>query len=142
MCWLFLAAGPASAPAQAAEGGAKRLQGSWSATTAHRDGRTAVDVVGHRLSFSGERFQILSSDGRLLHAGVARADSSVTPAAIDFEHTEGPLQGKVWRGIYVLKDDTLTICDNAPDPAGPRPTSFEAASGSGRVLITFARVKP
>ena len=67
---------------------------------------------------------------------------SAKPAAIDFAHTEGVLQGQAWKGIYALDGDTLTTCDNAPNLDKDRPTAFEAKSGSGYVLITFERAKP
>jgi uncharacterized protein (TIGR03067 family) len=118
------------------------MQGTWTATNAERDGAAADDVVGHRLSFTGHRFQIHSRDGKLLHAGTIRVDPSAKPAAIDFEHTEGALQEKTWKGIYAVDDDTLTICDNAPNLDKTRPAAFEAKSGSGYVLITFKREKP
>jgi uncharacterized protein (TIGR03067 family) len=107
-----------------------------------RDGNAADDVVGHRLSFTGSRFQIQSKDGKLLYAGTVRLDESAKPAAIDFEHTEGALKGKAWKGIYALDGDTLTMCDNAPNLDKGRPAAFEAKSGSGYVLITFKREKP
>jgi hypothetical protein len=66
-------------------------------------------------------------------------DPSAKPAAIDFEHKEGVLKGKAWKGIYALDGDTLTICDNAPNLNKGRPTTFEIKSGSGYVLITFKR---
>jgi hypothetical protein len=44
--------------------------------------------------------------------------------------------------IYALDDDTLTICDNAPNLDERRPTAFEAKSGSGYDLITFKGAKP
>ena len=69
-------------------------------------------------------------------------DPRATPAAIDFEHTEETLKGKVWKGIYALDGDTLTTCDNAPNLDKGRPAAFEAKSGSGYVLITFERAKP
>ena len=68
-------------------------------------------------------------------------DPSAKPAAIDFEHTEGTLKGAVWKGIYALDGDMLTICDNAPNLDKARPAAFEAKSGSGVVLITFKRDK-
>jgi hypothetical protein len=40
------------------------VQGTWTATKAERDGQAVDDVVGHRLSFTGNRFQILSRDGK------------------------------------------------------------------------------
>jgi uncharacterized protein (TIGR03067 family) len=69
-------------------------------------------------------------------------DPSAKPAAIDFDHTDGALKGKPWKGIYVLDGDTLTTCDNAPNLDKRRPAAFEAKSGSGYVLITFKRAKP
>ena len=141
MCWLILGTGLVPAFAQRAEEAQKKLQGTWTATKAERDGKAADDVVGHRLSFSGNRFQILSKDGKPLYAGTIRVEPSKKPAPIDFEHTEGVLKGKAWKGIYVLDGDTLTICDNAPNLDKSRPATLEAKSGSGYVLITFKRTK-
>jgi hypothetical protein len=42
-------------------------------------------------------------------------------------------------GIYALDGDTLIICDNAEDLEKPRPSAFEAKSGSGYILVTFKR---
>ncbi len=128
--------------AQPTEEAQKELQGSWTATKAESDGKAADDLVGHRLSFTGNRFQIQSKDGKPLYAGTVGVNPSVKPAAIDFEHTEEALKGKAWKGIYVLDGDTLTICDNAPNLEAVRPVAFEAKSGSGYVLITFTRAKP
>lgn len=58
-----------------------------------------------------------------------------TPAAIDFEHTEGTLKGKTWKGIYALEGDTLTICDNALDLDKARPATCEARIGAGYMLL-------
>jgi uncharacterized protein (TIGR03067 family) len=142
MCWLILGASPVPAFAQGAEDVPKKLEGTWTATKAERDGKAADDVVGHRLSFTGNRFRIQSRDGKPLYAGTVRVDPGAKPAAIDFEHTEGALKGTAWKGIYALDGDTLTTCDNGPNPDKGRPTAFEATSGSGYVLITFKRAKP
>jgi uncharacterized protein (TIGR03067 family) len=142
MCWLILGSWLIPAFAQAAEEAQKKLQGSWTATKAERDGKAADDVVGNRLSFTGNRFQIQSKEGKPLYAGTVRVNPSAKPAAIDFEHTEGALKGKVWKGIYALDGDTLTTCDNAPNLDKARPAAFEAKSGSGYVLITFKHSKP
>ena len=120
----------------------KDLQGIWIATKAERDGKAASDVVRHRLAFAGDRFQIQSKDAKSLYAGTVRVDPSTKPAAIDFEHTEGSLKGKAWKGIYALDGDTLRICDNAENLDKRRPAAFQAKSGSGYVLITFKRAKP
>ena len=139
---LILGTGLVPAFAQPAEEAQKKLQGTWSATKAERDGKAADDVVGHRLSFTGSRFQIRSKDGKPLYEGTFRVDPGTKPAAIDFEQTEGALKGKSWKGIYALDGDTLTTCDNAPNLDKGRPAAFEAKTGSGHILITFKREKP
>jgi uncharacterized protein (TIGR03067 family) len=142
MCWLTLGTGLVPASAQPTAEALKNLQGTWTATKAERDGKAADDVVGHRLSFTGDRFRIRSKDGKPLYAGTVRLDPTAKPAAIDFEHADGELKGKTWKGIYALDGDTLTVCDNAPNPDKGRPAAFEAKSGSGYVLVTFKRAKP
>jgi uncharacterized protein (TIGR03067 family) len=93
-CWLVLVTGLVPAFAQPITETQKNLQGSWVATKAERDGKAADDVLGHRLSFSGNRFQIQSRDGKLVYAGTFRVYPGTKPAAIDFEHTEGVLKGE------------------------------------------------
>ena len=134
VCWLILGTWLILPFARAAEEAQKKLQGSWAATKAERDGKAADDVVGHRLSFTGNRFQIASKDGKPIYAGTIRVGSSAKPA-------EGTLKGKTWKGIYGLDADTLRICDNAPNLDKGRPGAFEAKSGSGYVLVTFTRAK-
>jgi uncharacterized protein (TIGR03067 family) len=142
MCWLIVGMGLGPAFAQPAEEANSKLQGTWAATTAEQDGKRADDVVGHRLSFAGNRFQIQSKDRKLLYEGTFRTDPRAKPASIDFEHTNGTLKGKAWKGIYALDGDTLTICDNAPNLDKVRPATFETKAGSGYVSITFRRAKP
>jgi uncharacterized protein (TIGR03067 family) len=140
VCGLMLGAvlvlvGAAPAGAQAA------LEGNWIATKAETNGAASPGVVGHRLSFTGDRFEIRSKDDKEVYAGTVRTGPNAKPAAIDFAHTLGALNGKTWQGIYKLDGDTLTICDNAADLTKSRPAAFEAGRGSGHVLITFARAK-
>jgi uncharacterized protein (TIGR03067 family) len=142
MVCLILGSGLVLAFAQPAEEAQKKLQGTWAATQAERDGTGADDVLGHRLSFTGNRFQIRSKDGKTLYEGTFRVDAKTKPAAIDFDHTEGALKGKVWKGIYALDGDTLRTCDNGPNLDKGRPAAFEAKTGSGHILITFKRAKP
>jgi uncharacterized protein (TIGR03067 family) len=141
-CWLILGAWLVPALAQPAEDAGRKLQGTWTAVQAERDGKSADDVVGNRLSFAGSRFQIQAKDGKPLFAGTFQANSTAKPAAIDFQHTEGAMKGKAWKGIYAVDGDTLRVCDNAPSPDKGRPAAFEAKSGSGHVFITFKRAKP
>ena len=142
MCSFVLGSGVLLASAQLARSADKALQGTWTATKAERVGRAATDLVGHRLLFSGDHFEIQSKDRKSLYSGTIRLDASAKPTAIDFEHAEGGLKGKAWKGIYALDGETLTICDNAENLGAARPSQFEAKSGSGYVLVTFSRAKP
>jgi len=139
---LILGAGLALTAPQPAQAQAT-LDGAWTAMKVERDGKSADDVVGHRLTFTDNRFEIRSKDGRtLVYAGIFRTDQNANPATIDFVNTEGRDNGKTWRGIYALDGNTLTTCDNAPDVGKPRPAAFEAKTGSGHILVTFSRARP
>ena len=140
VCGLILSAGlvVAGAPPAAAQAA---LQGNWIATKAETNGAATPAVVGHRLSISGDRFEIKSKAGKEVYAGTVKTTPNATPAAIDFAHTLGALNGKAWKGIYKLDGDTLTVCDNAADLAKARPAAFATTRGSGYVLLTFVRVK-
>jgi uncharacterized protein (TIGR03067 family) len=143
MCWLIIATGLVLACALPAKAAETTLQGTWIATKAEQDGKAADDLVGHRLSFMGNRFEIRSKDDTLLYAGKVQMNPSAKPATIDFQQKKGALNGKVWKGIYAVDGgDTLTTCDNAPNLKKGRPAAFEAKSGSGYVLITFKHEKP
>jgi uncharacterized protein (TIGR03067 family) len=115
------------------------VAGSWTAVRAERDGAVAPDLVGHRLSFAGDRFEIVGPDGRPLYAGTWRADAAADPARIDFVNESGEAAGVTWEGIYRLEGGELTVVDDAPDPQAPRPTRFAAGKGSGYVLVVFTR---
>ena len=117
----------------------KALQGDWVATRVVQDGKAAPGLVGHRLTFDGDAFRIVSKDGQTLFAGTAQADPAKKPAQIDFLHTDGDLKGKTWKGIYRISGSTLTVADNAPDLDKARPTSLAARRGSGHVLFAFTR---
>jgi uncharacterized protein (TIGR03067 family) len=142
VCWLFVGTGLSSAYTIRGEQAQKELQGTWTATKAVRNGKPAEDVIGNRLTFTANHFEIWSKDGRLLYGGTFQVDPNTKPAAIDFDHTEGALKGKAWKGIYAVDGDMLKTCDNAPDLDNGRPNAFEAKAGSGYVLITFKRAKP
>jgi uncharacterized protein (TIGR03067 family) len=126
-------------PALADDAGQAALAGAWAAAEAERDGAAASGLVGHRLVFEGDRFGISAPDGELLYEGTYQADPAAQPPRIDFRNDAGQAAGQEWEGIYRLEGDTLTIVDDAPDPAKGRPAEFEAPAGSGHVLLVFRR---
>ena len=141
-CWLIISTALVLACALTVKAAETTLQGTWIATKAEQDGKAADDLVGHRLSFMGNRFEIRSKDDKPLYAGTVQITPSAKPATIDFQQKKGALNGKVGKGIYAVDGDTLTTCDNAPNLKKGRPAAFEAKSGSGYVFITFKRAKP
>lgn len=119
----------------------EKLQGTWVATSAQRNGKAADEIVGHQLTFAGDKFTIAAKDGKLLYEGTIVVDTSKKPATIDFKHTTDALKGKTWKGIFALEGDSLKTCDNAPDLTKERPTDFAAKANSGQVAIVFKRAK-
>jgi uncharacterized protein (TIGR03067 family) len=142
MSWLLIFSALVLACALPAKATETTLQGTWIAAKAQQDGKAADELVGHRLSLMGSRFEIRSKDDKPLYSGVVQINPSVKRATIDFQQKEGTLNGKLWKAIYVVDGDTLTTCDNAQNLKKGRPTAFEAKSGSGYVLTTFKRAKP
>ena len=142
MCWLIISTGLVLACALPVKAAETTLQGTWIATKAEQDGKAADNLLGHRLSFMGNRFEIRSKDDKPLYTGIVQMNPNAKPATIDFQQKKGAVNGKEWKGIYAVDGDTLTTCDNAPNVKKGRPTAFEAKSGSGYVLITFDRAKP
>ena len=98
-----------------------------------------VELVGQRLAFTANRFEISAADGRRLLAGSYRLASGTRPHAIDLAHDERPLLTTLWRGIVAVEGDTLRYCENAVDLDAPRPTSFAPTPGSGELCITYRR---
>jgi len=115
-----------------------KLDGSWTAVSAERNGKPADELKGHRLTFAGDTF-VIERDGKTLYKGTFKTDPAKKPAQIDFRNTEGEAKGQTWRGIYRLEGETLTTVDNAPDTKKPRPTQFTTKPDSGHVMLTFRR---
>jgi len=71
-----------------------QLAGIWIAASAERQGKPAEDLKGHQLIFKGDTFVIKGKDGEVLYQGTFRTAPAQRPAAIDFRHTKGKLEGK------------------------------------------------
>jgi uncharacterized protein (TIGR03067 family) len=89
MCWLIISTGLVLASALPAKAAETTLQGTWIASKAEQDGKAADDLVGHRLSFMGNRFEIRSKDDKPLYAGAVQMNPSAKPATIDFQQKKG-----------------------------------------------------
>jgi uncharacterized protein (TIGR03067 family) len=101
-------------------------------------GEAAPQIIDQRLSFKGDRFQIVK-DGDLLYGGGFSVDAAAEPSIIRFDQNKTETLAGIWLGIYELAGDKLTICDNAPDMAKAKPESFGDCTEAGYVLIHFTR---
>lgn len=126
--------------ANGVSGAQTALEGTWTAVDAVRAGQQDRTLLGHRLQFRNDRFQIAAGD-KLLFGGRFETDPTATPPTIDLNQSEAQTLRGVWRGIYALDGDGLTICDNAYDMAKPRPKHFDDCIASGYVTLRFTRVK-
>ena len=143
MCWLIISTGLVLACALPAKAAETTLQGTWIATKAEQDGKAADDLVGHRLSFMGNRFEIRSKDDKPLYAGTVQMNPSAKPATIDFQQKKGALNGKVWKGIYAVDGDTLTTCDTAPNVKKGRPAPHSRQkAGLGMFSLRLSAQRP
>jgi len=113
-------------------------EGAWTATSAERDGAAAGELVGNRIEFTGDHFRI-SKQGAVLFGGSFTTNPQEVPAQIDFKIEVGDAKGQSWLGIFKNENGALAICDNAPNPAAPRPGGFDAPKGSGYVCLKFVR---
>ena len=132
--------------ARGQEGQAKkksRLEGTWKVVSAMDNGKelTKAEAEEHTVTFEGENLTI-KKGGEVMFKGTLKRDRKKTPREIDVTITEGPenAKGKVSKGIYEVKDDTLKLCASRPG-AGERPTEFSAPDGSRRVFLTLQREK-
>jgi uncharacterized protein (TIGR03067 family) len=113
-------------------------QGAWQTVWWAEDGRK-LPSEGFRqsqLTISGERFT-LCLGGYDLHGTIRRVDSARNRGAVDFVADESEEGRTVFRGVYVLADDELSIC--VALPGRDRPTSFAAQRGSGQSLYLLRR---
>lgn len=117
-----------------------KLQGAWVVIDAERDGQPLQRIKGNKLVIKGNQFTIVTKCAEL--KGDLTLDPSKTPRTIDFQHQEGMLLDKSWKGIYKFEDDKLTLCYAEADSGKDRPTEFATEDGSSRLLIVVQRKKP
>ena len=123
---------------------AKNLQGKWNGVSLELNGTKAPadELKGGAWSFVGDkvRFHSPSSPGASDKADF-KIDPSKTPKELDLVG-EAKGQKLVFRGIYALEKDRLTICLRTPDAEEKgRPKEFATSAGSGLALLVFERAK-
>lgn len=143
---LILAAGllVAIVAVKAHAGGSdlKKLVGSWVLLHGGKHDGTVVTEeeakkLNHTMVIVGN-VHTVKAFGKTFK-GTHTLDETKTPKTVDFVHTEGPLKGKTFLGIYELKGDDLRIC--LARPGEPRPTDLSHKKGSGHEFHHWKRAK-
>jgi RNA polymerase sigma-70 factor (ECF subfamily) len=118
---------------------AERIQGVWSVVLLERDGQAATlpANVGEHLVFVQDdkvmTYVLRADKGRGYVTATVRLDATTEPKTITVLHGGGLL----WEGIYLLDEDTMTVC---LVPAGhERPRTFATAADQPPVLVVLKR---
>ena len=110
-----------------------KLQGAWTLTTLHMDGRDFPATGG--IEIQGDHFKSVGMGAP--YSGVVELDETRKPRRFDLVFTEGPEAGNRNLGIYQLNGDSWKLCLNTSGKSRPR--SFAADAGSGNALEVFRR---
>lgn len=134
--WYALSADAGEQKA-AAKSDQDRLQGTWQVISAQVGGKEAEGEEGDmvrkgKLVVKGDHMQIRNG-------GKFTLDPSKKPKELDWDMQEGPqVERGLWRGIYELKGDELTLVIALPNT--DRPREFKTEQGVLHMLMKFKRI--
>jgi uncharacterized protein (TIGR03067 family) len=114
----------------------KKLQGTWLKV------RSVPAGLGENqgmLVFTAERMRY-SVSGEMTGEYALTLNAKKKPKVFDFKGVGGLVVGGVYRGIYRLDGDTLTICYVTSRNESDRPTDFDTNKG-GVILSVYKRQK-
>ena len=150
---LWVAAALAPAPARGGPKDGEELRGEWTLVRHVRPDGTVVrhdGAIGNShfvLRFAGAKVvqEYDFGDPSLEVTWAAALDPAAAPRGIDLTGADASsaavaaeVRGKVWRGVYRVDGDRLTLCLAELD-AKARPAGFEP--GRGRDVYELKRVK-
>ena len=126
--------GPSAAELERAH---RLLAGTWDVLDMVDDGETlSHDLIRSKLAEGGRirvvdrSFEIINPETGEARTTAFRIDPSQNPRRIDVISRDD----RILRGIYRFDGDQLVICQQSK-PEEPRPDTFEAPAGSGRMLL-------
>jgi uncharacterized protein (TIGR03067 family) len=119
------------APAARTEEGkdASKLVGTWTVTSAEKDGKaeTATTTKGRQVRITRDTITCYDRDGKAEMVCSYTVETAKAPWRIEMTCKEGEHKGKTLKGIVKLEDDTLKVCHAKPDQDAP--TSFKTTDG-------------
>ncbi len=114
------------------------LEGTWYTASAMISGCEAPIIQGQYITFHDNHFEIVKKGWRRF-GGTFSINPKLRPATINFIQTDSEFLRGVWKGIYRLDSNILTLCDNAPERSFPRPTHVRQGQSSGYVTTHSVR---
>jgi uncharacterized protein (TIGR03067 family) len=114
------------------------LEGTWKLASVQINAQplSMEKLQEARLVVQGPKYSLALGETRLEMTHVLHADKQ--PKAMDLTVAEGPEKGKVFRAIYKLEGETLTVCRNIM-PGQERPTDFASKPDTGLMLGVWKR---
>jgi RNA polymerase sigma factor (sigma-70 family) len=112
----------------------EKLEGSWQVDDVKIDGND-LPHEDMRLVFKDGQMTMLSGNFLMNPPMPYVLDPFHEPKTIDISSPHGG----VWRGIYKLNGDSMTLCLNQNGATGNRPATFQAQSGAKNVFLYVLR---
>lgn len=145
LCWSVVVCFCAEAlahggDADKAKADAKKIDGTWNAVKAEMAGKPYPEeaVKKWKLKISDGKYTIPDDDGQEAHATM-KLDPSKNPAVMDITWRDGHNTGTTFPAIYLLKGDTLLICQDCSGSA--HPTEFKTQPKTALFLVEWKREK-
>ena len=119
--------------------GKDSLAGTWKLTSVaiNAQSLSMEKLQEARLVVQGSKYSLVLGDIRLEMTHILKADKQ--PKAMDLTIAEGPEKGNVFRAIYKLEGDKLTVCRNIK-PDLERPSEFATKPDTGLMLVVWQRL--
>jgi uncharacterized protein (TIGR03067 family) len=117
----------------------KKIQGQWMRIRYTQGAYTEEGPTGSVITVTGQRLKYEQSNTQIGDYTFA-LDTKKKPKVLDFTCIAGVAKGLVYRGLYRLEGDTLTLCYRQSAAESDRPTAFDA-SKEGVVISVYKRQK-
>jgi len=129
----------AMAQDEAAKAEIAKWQGTWRMISMENDGKISPPekLKGIKLTVQDSTYHFQNDD--FSERGKYQFDPSMEPKTLDIVVDEGKDRGKIYRVIYKVAGDELTICLRSDNKQ--RPIEFSGKAGSGQVLEVWKREK-
>jgi uncharacterized protein (TIGR03067 family) len=134
---------PADEPKAGEKAAVEQLRGSWRPESVTESGRrlTGADLEAYKgmtLTIQDGRSTLKAADGTVLSACELKVDGGRNPKTFDAKEVEGLGVGRIYKGIWEVKGDTLKWCFSTKD----RPKGFESKEDADFFTLVLRQQKP